>query len=153
MTLKFSTLFACAAFFCAAIFSGCAAEDAGVVCGREWNPSRQVVADTASEFALNDQLIVQFRYGKNFDFDKLTTTVYRGTLAKRGEKIWDREVGVTEKMGAYTLVGRASRGGYMNARELARVHETGPVVFEFSANGKVLAAKEINLVQNRTQKD
>jgi hypothetical protein len=41
----------------------------------------------------------------------------------------------------------------MDARELARVHEPGPVVFEFSANGKVLAAKEINLTHNRLQKE
>lgn len=134
-------------------FIGCSTEDPHIVCGREWNQAHQVVADTGAEFAMNDQLFVQFRYGKNFDFPKLVTTVYRGTLTNRGEKIWDREVGVTEKMGAYTLVGRASRGGYMNARELARVHEPGPVVFEFSANGKVLASKEINLVHNRLIKE
>ena len=125
------------------LFTGCSTEDPHVVCGREWNAAHQVVADTGAEF----------RYGKNFDFPKLTTTVYRGTLAKKGEKIWDHEVAVTEKMGAYTLVGRAHRGGYMDARELARVHEPGPVVFEFSANGKVLAAKEINLTHNRLQKE
>ena len=135
------------------LFTGCSTEDPHVVCGREWNPAHQVVADTGAEFAMNDQLFVQFRYGKNFDFPKLTTTVYRGTLARKGEKIWDHEVAVTEKMGAYTLVGRAHRGGYMDARELARVHEPGPVVFEFSANGKVLAAKEINLTHNRLQKE
>lgn len=153
MRLRVSSLLAGLLLCVGVLVSACTSEEPQVVCGREWNPAHQVVADTGAEFALNDQLIVQFRYGKNFDFSKLVTTVYRGTLDKRGEKIWDREVGVTEKMGAYTLVGRASRGGYMNARELARVHETGPVVFEFSTEGRVLAAKEINLVKNKTQKE
>lgn len=152
MNMNCKTVFLGFILVAAALFMSCSTEDPHVVCGREWNPAHQVVADTGAEFAMNDQLFVQFRYGKNFDFSELTTKVYRGTLENLGDTIWTRSVKVTEKMGAYTLVGRASRGGYMNARELARVHETGPIVFEFSANGKVLAAKSINLISNKTQK-
>jgi hypothetical protein len=38
------------------LFTGCSTEDPHVVCGREWNPAHQVVADTGAEFAMNDQL-------------------------------------------------------------------------------------------------
>ena len=120
-----------------------------MVCGREWNPGTQVVADTASEFALNDPLIVQFRYGKNFDFTKMTITFYEGTLANKGKKIWDRDVAVTEKLGAYTLQGKSKRGGLMTARELAHQKNPGSVVVEFSTEGRVLAAKELTLTKNK----
>ena len=130
-------------------FSACSVEEPSVVCGREWNPGTQVVADTSSEFALNDQLIVQFRYGKNFDFTKMTITFYEGTLASKGKKIWDREVAVTEKLGAYTLQGKSKHGGLMTARELAHQKNPGSVVVEFSTEGRVLAAKELTLTKNK----
>ena len=64
------------------LFSACSTEEPSVVCGREWNPGTQVVADTASEFALNDPLIVQFRYGKNFDFTSLARVSRSGTAMR-----------------------------------------------------------------------
>ena len=50
----------------AALLTGCNVEETAIICGREWNPNLEVVADTASEFELKDQLIVQFRYGERF---------------------------------------------------------------------------------------
>ena len=131
------------------LLSACSTEEPAVVCGREWNPGTQVVADTASEFALNDPLIVQFRYGKNFDFTKMTITFYEGTLASKGKKIWDRDVAVTEKLGAYTLQGKSKHGGLMTARELTHQKNPGSVVVEFSTEGRVLAAKELTLTKNK----
>ncbi len=131
------------------LFSACSTEEPAVVCGREWNPGTQVVADTAGEFALNDPLIVQFRYGKNFDFTKMTITFYEGTLASKGKKIWDRDVAVTEKLGAYTLQGKSKHGGLMTARELTHQKNPGSVVVEFSTEGRVLAAKELTLTKNK----
>ena len=128
---------------------GCTVEDTAIICGREWNPNLEVVADTMSEFEMKDQMIVQFRYGKNFDFAKLKTSFYEGTLANRGEKIWDHEVAVSEKMGVYTLQGKSRHGGLMTARELCRKKEPGPVVIEVSGNGKVLMSKQIILTKNR----
>lgn len=130
-------------------FGACSTEEPSVVCGREWNPGTQVVADTASEFSLNDPLLVQFRYGKNFDFTKLTITFYEGTLASKGKKIWDREVAVNEKLGSYTLQGKSKSGGHMSARELTRQKQPGSVVVEFSTEGRVLAAKELTLTKNK----
>ena len=132
------------------LFMGaCSTEEPSVVCGRDWNPTAQVVADTASEFALNDQLIVQFRYGKNFDFTKMNIAFFEGTLASKGKKIWDRDVDVNEKLGAYTLQGKSKHGGLMTARELTRQKNPGSVVVEFSTDGRVLAAKELTLTKNK----
>ena len=133
----------------AALLTGCNVEETAIICGREWNPNLEVVADTASEFELKDQLIVQFRYGKNFDFAKLKTAFYEGTLTNRGEEIWNHEVAVSEKMGVYTLQGKSRHGGLMTARELCRKKEPGPVVIEVSGDGKVLLSKQILLTKNR----
>ena len=131
------------------LLSGCHVEKTAIVCGREWNPALEVVADTASEFEMKDPLIVQFRYGQNFDFAKLKTTFFEGTLANRGPEIWTHEVAVSEKMGVYTLQGKSRRGGLMTARELSRKKEPGSIVIEVSGDGKVLAAKQILLTKNR----
>ena len=133
----------------ASLISGCQVEKTAIVCGREWNPALEVVADTASEFELKDQLIVQFRYGQNFDFSKLKTTFYEGTLANRGPEIWSHEVAVSEKMGVYTLQGKSRRGGLMTARELCRKKEPGSVVIEVAGDGKVITTKQILLTKNR----
>ena len=134
----------------ASLFAGCSVEDTAIVCGREWNPALDVVADTMSEFEMRDPLIVQFRYGKSFDFSMLKTTFYEGTIAHKGEKIWDHEVAVSEKMGVYTLQGKSRHhSGVMNARELCRKKEPGPVVIEVSGDGKVLLSKQILLTKNR----
>ena len=119
-------------FVFVALLTGCNVEETAIVCGREWNPNLEVVADTASEFEMKDQLIVQFRYGKNFDFAKL-----------------NHEVAVSEKMGVYTLQGKSRHGGLMTARELCRKKEPGPVVIEVSGDGKVLMSKQILLTKNR----
>ena len=131
------------------LFVGCSVEETAIVCGREWNPNLEVVADTTSEFEMKDQLIVQFRYGKNFDFAKLKTTFYEGTLESKGAEIWSHEVAVSEKMGVYTLQGKSRHGGLMTARELCRKKEPGPVVIEVSGDGKVLLSKQILLTKNR----
>lgn len=129
--------------------AGCMSEEPSISCGRDWNPTARVVVDTTSEFDLADQMIVQFKYGRNFDFTKLKTAFYEGTLANKGKEIWSHEVGVTEKMDSYTLQGKSKHGGLMTARELSRQKQPGSVVVEFSADGRVIAQKEITLVKNR----
>lgn len=137
------------AIFFVIAFVGCNVEPTSIVCGREWNPSLEVVADTTSEFELKDNMIVQFRYGKNFDFNKLKVSFFDGTLAYKGALIWEHEAPVNEKMGVYTLQGKSKRGGLMSARELCKQKYPSNVVIEFSANGQVLAAKQVTLTKNR----
>ena len=126
---------------------GCRTEDPVVVCGREWNPALQIVADTSTEFNMGDPLYIQFRYGTGFDFNSLRITFYEGTLEKKGGEIWNHEARVSDKMSSYTLQGRTKHSEFMTARELTRHKEPGPVVIEISAEGKVLAAKQITLVK------
>lgn len=143
--MKKCVLAACAALVLA-VFSACSVEEPSVASGREWNPGAQTVADTTSQFNMDDQMVVQFKYGKNFDFDKLKTTFFEGTEANKGHEIWSHEVPVSPKVGVYTLQGKSKKGGLMSARELTRLKKPGTVVVEFSANGQVLAYKDITLV-------
>lgn len=131
------------------LLAGCSVEEKGIVCGREWNPASEVVADTTHEFEMKDQMIVQFRYGKNFDFAKLKIAFYEGSAAHKGKEIWNHEVAVSEKMGVYTLQGKSRHGGLMTARELCRQKVPGPVLIEISGDGRVLSTKEITLIKNR----
>ncbi len=133
----------------AAMLVACSSEPASIACGRDWNPSSRVVADTTSEFDLADQMIVQLKYGRNFDFAKLKTAFYEGTVANKGKELWSHELPVTDKMDSYTLQGKSKHGGLMTARELSRQKQPGSIVIEFSADGKVIVQKEITLVKNR----
>ena len=146
---KFSKIVLLAAVAFGSLFTACSTEEPSIVCGRDWNPGSQVVADTTSEFDLADQMIVQFRYGKGFDFPKLEIVFYEGTAANKGKKIWSHEANVSDKMNVYTLQGKSKHGGLMTARELSRQKQPGSVVVEFSTDGRIIAQKEITLVKNR----
>lgn len=132
-----------------AFIVGCSTEEPTIVCGRDWNAGSMVVADTTSEFDLADQMVVQFKYGKNFDFTSLKVTFYEGSTAQKGAEIWSRDVNVTEKMGVYTLQGKSKHGGMILAREMCKHRKPGLVMIEFSTNGRVLATKDIQLVKTR----
>ncbi|MCQ2063878.1 MAG: hypothetical protein MJY99_11150 [Fibrobacter sp.] len=132
--------------FCS-LFVGCGSADPVIVCGREWNPGSQIVADTASEFDLKDQLIVQFRYGTGFDFNTLKVSFYEGTIAQKQQLLWSHDARVTDKMNSYTLQGRTKHSDYMTARELTRHKTPGTVVIEVSTGDKILASKQITLVK------
>ena len=129
------------------LWTGCRTEDPIIVCGREWNPALQIVADTATEFGMGEPLYIQFRYGTGFDFNSLRITFYEGTLANKGGEIWNHEARVTDKMSSYTLQGRTKHSEFMSARELTRHKEPGTVVIEISTDGRVLASKQITLVK------
>ncbi len=132
-----------------ALLMSCSTEEVRLVCGREWNPGTQTVADTTSEFELINPMIVQFRYGTGFDFPTLKIAFYEGTAANKGKEIWNYETKVSEKVSVYTLQGHSKRGGLMTAAELTRHKTPGSIVIEASTGGKVLAVKEITLVKNK----
>lgn len=132
-----------------ALLAACSTEDAKIVCGREWNPANQVVADTTSEFELINPMIVQFRYGTGFDFPALKITFYEGTEKSKGKEIWHYETKVNEKVSVYTLQGHSKRGGLMTAAELTRHRAPGPILIEATAGDRLLAFKEVTLVKNK----
>ncbi|MCF0223464.1 MAG: hypothetical protein HUK20_04280 [Fibrobacter sp.] len=132
-----------------AALAGCMTDDPVIAAGREWNPGSRLVADTTSEFDMTDQMLVQLRYGKGFDFNKLKVTFYEGTLGHRGVEIWSHEVMVSEKMDSYTLQGKAKNGKPITAREMCKQKQAGPIVIEFSTEGRVIAQKQIYLIRTR----
>jgi len=143
---KFLLVVALVAF---AIFAGCSSQEPTIICGRDWNAGAMVVADTTSEFELADQMVVQFNYGKNFDFTTLKMAFYEGSAANKGKEIWSRETTVSNKADRYTLQGKSRHGGMMLAREMCKQRKPGAILIEFSANGKVLASKDITLTKTR----
>lgn len=146
--MKKTKLALLAALLClGSLFVGCGGPDPIIVCGREWNPASQIVADTTSEFELHDQLIVQFRYGTGFDFNALKVSFYEGTIAQKEQLLWSHDARVTDKMNSYTLQGRTKHSEFMNARELTRHKNPGTVVIEVSTGDKILATKQITLVK------
>ena len=138
-----------ALFAAGSFFTACSTEEVRLVCGREWNPAMQLVADTTSEFELINPMIVQFRYGTGFDFPTLKITFYEGTAANKGKEIWHYETKVNEKVSVYTLQGHSKRGGLMTASELTRHHKPGSIYIEATTGDRLLAAKEITLIKNK----
>jgi len=131
------------------VFVGCSTEEPSIICGRDWNDGAMVVADTTSQFELADQMVVQFRYGKSFDFTTLKMAFYEGTSANKGKEIWSRETTVSSKADKYTLQGKSRHGGMMLAREMCKQRKPGSILIEFSADGRVLATKDITLTKTR----
>lgn len=129
--------------------TGCVSGEPVIICGREWNPGSQVVADTSSTFDLTDQLIVQFRYGSGFDFESLDIAFFEGSLENKGKQIWSHSAHVTDKMNSYTLQGRTKHGQYLTARDMTRQKHAGTIVVEVSTGGKLLAAKQLSLTTNK----
>ena len=83
------------------LFAGCSKSEPVIACGREWNPAVGYVADTGSVFRMADELIIQLRYGTGFDFNTLKFAFYEGTLAKKGEKLWEHDFRVSDKLDAF----------------------------------------------------
>ena len=133
----------------AVFLAACSTEDAHIVCGREWNPALQLVADTTSEFELINPMIVQFRYGTGFDFPTLKVAFYEGTEKNKGREIWHYETKVNEKVSVYTLQGHSKRGGLMTAAELTRRKTPGQIVIEATTGDRLLAVKEVTLIKNK----
>lgn len=146
---KFGKVSVLASIVFGVLLAACSTEEPSIVCGRDWNPGSQVVADTTSEFDLAEQMIVQFRYGKGFDFPKVKIAFYAGTAANKGKEIWSHEARVSEKMNAYTLQGKSKHGGLMTARELTRQKQPTQILVEVGDGERVIVTKEITLVKNK----
>lgn len=123
------------------------AKEPVIIVGREWNEAVERVADTASVFALNDPVVFQLQYGKNFDFNEMEYIVYDGTIENRGPEKWRREAKVSSKLGSYAVKGKSSAGGLMTARELFRVRNVGFITLEFKSQDSVIAVKQIEVVK------
>jgi len=129
-----------------ALFAGCSKSDPIIACGREWNPAVGYVADTGSVFRMADELIIQLRYGTGFDFNTLKFSFYEGTIENKGEKLWEHDFHVSDKMDAFTLEARSRRGGYATAREMTKLKAPGTVVVEVSSENGPIASKQLSII-------
>ena len=128
------------------LFAGCSKSEPIIACGREWNPAVGYVADTGSVFRMADELIIQLRYGTGFDFNTLKFAFYEGSLTNKGEKLWEHDFRVTNKMESFTLEARSRRGVYATAREMTKLKAPGTVVVEVSSERGLIAAKQLSIV-------
>ena len=128
------------------LFAGCSKSEPIIACGREWNQAVGYVADTGSVFRMADELIIQLRYGTGFDFNTLKFAFYEGSLTNKGEKLWEHDFRVTNKMEAFTLEARSRRGGYATAREMTKLKAPGTVVVEVSSERGLIAEKQLSIV-------
>ena len=122
-----------------------------IVTGKEFIQNRSVVADTGSVFHSSDPFVMQFRYGKAFDFSKIKWEIFNAS----GKVIGSKTSTVNGKQDSYTvLVSSHRHGGIANAAEIFHAKE-GSFTLRFSNGdvGTVLLEKQIRVVLNSQKID
>ena len=140
------------ALFAAVVFwTACSSEPMTIVTGKEFIQNRSVVADTGSVFHSSDSFVMQFRYGKAFDFSKIKWEIFNAS----GKVIGSKTSTVNGKQDSYTvLVSSHRHGGIANAAEIFHAKE-GSFTLRFSNGdvGTVLLEKQIRVVLNSQKID
>lgn len=133
------------------ILAACSSEPMSIVTGKDFISNRAVVVDTGSVFHSSDPFVMQFRYGKNFDFSKIKWEV----LSADGKQISSKTSKVNAKEGSYTiLVSSARKGGIANAAEIFRAKEGNfKVRFINADSDALLLEKQIRVVLNSEKID
>ncbi len=132
------------------IFSACSSEPMRIICGKDFLQNRTVVVDTSSVFHSSDPFIMQFRYGKNFDFSKLKWEVVNAS----GKIIASKTSPVSVKEGSYTVLVSSIRGGFSSATEFFKVKEGEFSIRFFNADADtLLLQKQIRVVRNSEKID
>ena len=128
------------------ILAACSSEPMSIVTGKDFIPKRAVIVDTGSVFHSSDPFVMQFRYGKNFDFSKIKWEV----LNADGKVISSKTSSVNAKEGSYTiLVSSARKGGIANAAEFFRAKEGSfKIRFSNADADTLLLEKQIQIVLN-----
>lgn len=108
--------------------TACDSAEPEILSGREWNSAKQVVADTTSSFAYSDPFIVQFNYGKAFDFDSLKIEFFDGA----GKTRFRQTVEAKHRTGSYTVVGK-KKGELMTAEGYFHSKKAQEVTVKFTA--------------------
>ncbi len=117
-----------------------------IVTGKDFMQNRSVVVDTASVFRTSDPFVMQFRYGKKFDFGKIKWEV----VSETGNIIASKKSGISSKEGSYTiLVSSARHGGIASASEFFKAKEgTFDIRFYNADADTLLLEKKIQIVRN-----
>jgi hypothetical protein len=146
--MKRKNLFAQIALPCLAalLLAACGDKAPVVEVGRQWNAVKGVVADTASEFGLNDAMVVQLMNQTGFKTSAVEVRVFRGAQNSKSP-VWKHEIGVKGTMNKATLKGTEAQP--MTARNImGSVH--GPYRIAFFAQDSLIAFKDVRLVPPRS---
>ncbi len=127
-------------------FAACSSEPMEIVTGKDFMQNRSVVVDTASVFRSSDSFVMQFRYGKKFDFGNIKWEV----ISDNGKRIASKKSGVSPKEGSYTiLVSSARHGGIASATEFFKAKEGSFNIRFYNADADtLLLEKKIQIVRN-----
>lgn len=129
-----------------AMMTSCSSEPMAIVCGKDFMKERAAVIDTASVFRSADPFVMQFRYGRSFDFSKLRWEV----VSQSGKVIASKTSSVNEREGSFSvLVSSAKFGGLSSAAEFFRAKE-GLFTLRFSNADAdtLLLEKQVRVVRN-----
>lgn len=133
------------------ILMACSSEPMSIVTGKDFIQKRAVIVDTTSTFHSSDQFIMQFRYGKNFDFSKIKWEVSTAD----GKAIASKTSPVNAKEGSYTIiVSSVRKGGIANAAEFFKAKEgTFRIRFSNADADSLLLEKQVRVVLNSEKID
>ncbi len=125
------------ALFLPMIFSACSSEPMQIICGKDFLQS-------------SEPFIMQFRYGKNFDFSKLKWEVVNAS----GKTVASKTSPVSVKEGSYTVLVSSIRGGFSSATEFFKAKEGEFSIRFFNADADtLLLQKQIRVVRNSEKID
>ena len=133
------------------ILMACSSEPMSIVTGKDFIQKRAVIVDKTSTFHSSDQFIMQFRYGKNFDFSKIKWEVSTAD----GKTIASKTSPVNAKEGSYTIiVSSVRKGGIANAAEFFKAKEgTFRIRFSNADADSLLLEKQVRVVLNSEKID
>ncbi len=138
------------ALFLPLFFTACSSEPMQIVCGKDFLQKRATVVDTSSVFRSSEPFIMQFRYGKNFDFSRLRWEVTNAS----GKTIASKTSPVNAKEGSYTVLISSIRGGFSSATEFFRAKEGEFSIRFLDADADtLLLQKQIRVVRNSEKID
>lgn len=130
-------------------FTACSSEPMQIVCGKDFLQKRAAVVDTSSVFHSSEPFIMQFRYGKNFDFSKLKWEVANAS----GKIIASKTSPVNAKEGSYAVLISSIRG-FSSATEFFRAKEGEFSIRFFDADADtLLLQKQIRVIRNSEKID
>jgi len=130
------------------VLLGCSSEPAHIVLGKDWNPDKQVVYDTASSFHVNAPIMLQMYNGGEFGTDSIQLTVYQGTVADPSSKVYSRFIKVKPSESSLILKGRGGAAP-LTARGLVGASAAGVYTLEFTLEGVVRASRQIDMTRSQ----
>lgn len=134
-----------------AFFVACSSEQMEIVTGKDFMQNRAAVVDTASVFHSSESFVMQFRYGKNFDFSRLKWEVFD----ENGKIVASKTSKVNSRDGSYTVVVSSARhGGIASATEFFHAKQGAfSIRFRDADADTLLKEKTVKVILNSEKAD